>query len=298
MNQIRKAEFFLIGVTVIWGGTFVSIKSALAFTTPLLLMGLRFFSAFLFFALIYRVPYKKIPRQTLIHGLFLGVLMFFGYGLQTIGLGYTTAARSGFITYLYAVLTPFFQFFIMKKKPFWGNLLGLCLALSGLYLITGGWSGGKVNLGDLITTGSAVAFSLYIVYLNILSKKNEPVFLTVIQLLVTSIMAFAFSPVFETPFLVSSGILWGNLLYLSLLGSVVAVFIMTRFQNFVTPTRSALLYSLEPLFSAIAAVLILHEYFSLKQTMGAILIMTGVLLSEILEIRNRRRKERLNSLKT
>ncbi|MDC7235301.1 MAG: DMT family transporter [Spirochaetales bacterium] len=285
MNRSRKAEFYLILMTLIWGGTFVSIKVALDYISPLLLMGVRFSSAFIFFLILNPVKLESLNRSILFKGLVLGVLMYLGYGLQTVGLNYTTASRSGFITYFYALLTPVFQFLILRKKPLAANLLGLAVAFAGLTLITGGLGGGTLNRGDVITLVSAASFSIYIVCLNLWSPGEDAGALTALQMLVTSLIAFASSPVFETPFLDSSYILWGNLLFLSLLGSVVAVYVMTRFQNYVTPTRAAILYSLEPVFSVILAVLILREHFSPVQLLGAVLIISGVLVSEILEIR-------------
>jgi len=285
MNNSRKAEFYLILITLIWGGTFVSIKVALDYVSPLLLMGIRFSSAFIFFLILNPVKLSSLNKSLLLKGLFLGILMYLGYGLQTVGLNYTSASRSGFITYFYALLTPLFQFLILKKKPRAANLLGLVIAFAGLTLITGGLGGGTLNNGDLITLVSAASFSIYIVCLNLWSPGEDVGALTALQLLVTSLIAFASSPVFETPFLNSSFLLWGNMLFLSLLGSVVAVYVMTRFQNSITPTRAAILYSLEPVFSAILAVIILREHFSLLQLGGAVLIISGVLLSEILELR-------------
>ncbi len=285
MNNIRKSELMLVYITVIWGGTFVSIKAALSYTSPLLLMAVRFFTAFLFFILINRINILKISRKGVLYGSLLGLLMFLGYGLQTIGLNFTSASRSGFITYFYALLTPFFQFLILKRKPFWGNLAGLSLAFAGLYLITGGMGKGELNLGDGITLLSAVAFSLYIVCLNLLSRNENSENLTTVQLLVTSILAVLLMPVFEEPFIIHSFVLWGNILFLSLLGSVVAVYVMTRYQNAVSPTRAAILYSLEPVFSAFLAVWILKEVFGSSQILGAVLILGGVLFSEVLEIR-------------
>ena len=112
MKNVRKSELLLIFITVIWGGTFVSIKAALSYSSPLLLMGIRFLTAFLFFTLINRIHFFRISKTTFRNGVILGVLMFLGYGLQTIGLQYTSASRSGFITYFYALLTPFFQYLI------------------------------------------------------------------------------------------------------------------------------------------------------------------------------------------
>lgn len=285
MNQTRKAEFYLIIMTLIWGGTFVSIKVALDYISPLLLMGIRFSSAFVFFLILNPVKLSSLNKSLLLKGLFLGILMYLGYGLQTVGLNFTSASRSGFITYFYALLTPLFQYLILKKKPLIGNLLGLLIAFAGLTLITGGLGGGTLNNGDLITLVSAASFSIYIVCLNLWSPGEDAGALTAVQMLVTAIVAFISSPLLETPFLDSSFILWGNMLYLSLLGSVVAVYVMTRFQKAVTPTRAAILYSMEPVFSVILAVIILREHFSLLQLGGAILIISGVLLSEILDIK-------------
>ncbi len=294
MQKTRKAEISLIMITLIWGGTFVSIKTALNYTSPLMLMGLRFFSAFFFFSLFYRVRFREYTPEILKKGLLLGFLMFLGYGLQTIGLKYTTASRSGFITYFYALMTPFFQFLILKKRPFWGNLLGLFCAFLGLFLITGGMSRGAFNLGDTLTLFSAVGYSLYIVLLDNIGSDEDVRALTSLQLLITSLLAFGLMPFFEAPFLDPSPVLWGNLLYLSLLGSVVAVYVMTRYQNAVTPTRAAILYSLEPVSSAFLAILVMNDPFSLIQTGGAVLIIGGVLISEILEINRTSRRSLLN----
>jgi len=294
MKKAQKAEVLLLMITVIWGGTFVSIKSALDYTSPLFLMGLRFLTAFILFSLFNRIRFSRLSRKTMLIGFFLGVFMFLGYGLQTIGLNYTSASRSGFITYFYALLTPFLQFFILKKKPFWGNLVGILIAFAGLVLITGGWNGGALNRGDLITLASALFFSIYIVCLDLWSREVDPGVLTSLQMLVTAILAFALMPFFETPFLINSPILWGNILYLSLLGSVVCVFVMTRYQKSLTPTRAAILYSMEPVFSVILAVLILKEVFTPLQVLGSLLILSGVILSELLEIKRETRRTALN----
>ncbi len=285
MNHSRKADVFLILMTLIWGGTFVSIKSALVYISPLLLMAFRFSSAFIFFIILNPVKLSILNKSVLLRGFALGILMFLGYGLQTVGLNYTTASRSGFITYFYALLVPVFQFMILRKKPLVINLLGLALAFSGLTLITGGLDSASMNRGDMLTLLSAASYGIYVVLLNLWSNDEDAAVLTGIQLLITALISFAVSPILEEPFFHSSFTLWGNLLYLSLLGSVVAVYIMTRFQTYISPTRAAILYSLEPVFSVILAVLILKEHFSILQFGGACLIITGVLMSEIFEIR-------------
>lgn len=286
MIQSRKAEFFLILITVIWGATFVSIKIALDYISPLLLTGLRFSSAFVLFLILNPVKRRDITTGLLKKGLILGILMYLGYGLQTVGLQYTTASRSGFITYFYALLVPVFQYLILRKKPLPANLLGLAIAFTGLTLITGGLGSGSLNRGDIISLFCAASFSIYIVCLNLWSADENPAALTALQMLVTALLALGTAPFLENPFLSPHPLLWINLVFLSLFGSVVAVYVMTRFQNSVTPTRAAILYSLEPVFSVVMAVLILKEEFTLLQAGGSLMIIAGVLISEILEIRS------------
>jgi len=288
MKQSRKAEFYLIMMTIIWGGTFSSIKVALQYISPLMLLGFRFSSALIFSLILNPVKKNEFNSPLVWKGVVLGILMFLGYGLQTVGLNFTTASRSGFITYFYALLVPVFQFLILRKKPLMVNLGGLVIAFAGLSMITGGLGKGSMNTGDLLTLLSAASYSIYIVCLNLWSGDENPAVLTSLQLMVTAVLSFVFIPFFEKPVLISHPALWLNLLYLSLLGSVVAVYVMTRFQNSVTPTRAALLYSLEPVFSVILAVLILREDFSILQIAGSLLIISGVLFSEILEIRTTR----------
>ena len=286
MFKTRKSELMLLFTTLIWGGTFPSIKVALDYVSPILLMGLRFGLASLIFLAISRPGRSAFRADVLKKGLGLGILMFLGYGLQTIGLKYTDAARSGFITYVYALLTPGFQYLILKKKPIPANLAGLLIAFIGLSFVTGmGSGGGALNKGDLITLLSAVSFSLYIVCINLWSTEDDAATLTFLQMLMTSIISFVIAPFVEVPFISPEPLFWFNLVYLSLLGSVVAVYLMNRFQNAVTPTRAAILYSLEPVFSVIIAVMLLHERFTLMQVLGSALIISGVLFSEFLEIR-------------
>jgi drug/metabolite transporter (DMT)-like permease len=286
MFKTRKSELMLLITTLIWGGTFPSIKVALDYVSPVLLMGLRFALASLLFIVIMRPCRSAFSHEVLKKGLALGVLMFFGYGLQTIGLKYTDAARSGFLTYFYALLTPFFQLFILKKKPLPANLAGLLIAFGGLSLVTGiGAGGGALNKGDLITLLSAVSFSLYVVCINLWSSDEDAAALTLLQMMTAALLSLGISPLVEKAFINPEPLFWLNLIYLSLLGSVVAVFLMNRFQNAVTPTRAVILYSLEPVFSAFIAILLLRESFTPLQILGSALIISGVLLSEILDIR-------------
>ncbi|HQT92284.1 MAG TPA: EamA family transporter, partial [Candidatus Kryptobacter bacterium] len=117
MSRSRKAELILLSITLIWGGTFAVVKFALNDASPLTFLALRFGIASLVFPLIYRKNYFSMDRATLVGGLFLGLLLMVGFAFQTVGLQYTTASKSAFITGLLVAFTPIAQAVIEKRLP-------------------------------------------------------------------------------------------------------------------------------------------------------------------------------------
>ena len=109
MSRSRKAELILISITLVWGGTFAVVKFALTDASPLTFLAIRFGIASLIFPLIYRKNYFAMDKATLVGGLILGVLLMIGFAFQTIGLKYTSASKSAFITGLLVAFTPIAQ---------------------------------------------------------------------------------------------------------------------------------------------------------------------------------------------
>ena len=171
MNS-RRAEIILLSITLVWGGTFAVVKFALSDASPLAFLALRFGIAAIIFPLIYRGNYFSMDRGTLISGIFLGILLMIGFAFQTVGLKYTTASKSAFITGLLVALTPIAQAVIEKRLPTKGSLTGVGLVALGLFLLTS--PGGQgINIGDILTFLCAVSYAIYIVYLDIYSKKHD-----------------------------------------------------------------------------------------------------------------------------
>lgn len=155
----------LVLMTVIWGGTFVVIKTGLSDAPPFFFLFLRFAFAFACGAVLWHKSLRGINRRTVARGVVLGILMFGGYGSQTFGLGYTTVAKSSLFTYTFALLTPLLQFLISRKPVTPGNLVGLTAVFGGMYLFTS-FSAGSLNIGDWVTLGGAAVFAFYIIYLD------------------------------------------------------------------------------------------------------------------------------------
>ena len=278
-----RAELYLLSLTVIWGSTFVLTKFILESASPFVYVAIRFFVASLLFAAFFFRSLRIISKDAVTKGLVLGVLLFFGFTLQTIGMKFTTASKSAFITGLMVVFTPIFQLIIERKAPKIGNIIGVVLVSIGLYLLTSP-QGSEFNIGDALTLVCAVLFSIYTVYLSVYGKEYDPAHLTFVQFTSTAILAVIAIPFLETPHLNLTSNFLLNITYLAVMPTVVALYVMAKYQKYTTPTRSAIIYSMEPPIAAIFAFFIISEQIGLVGIFGGALVLSGLIISELSDV--------------
>ena len=168
MNKY-KGEIALFTITIFWGVTFAIIKLALNDISPMLFTAIRFsFAALLLLPFLWK-PLFNSNIDVIKAGLFLGLLYFIGFATQTIGLYYTTATKSGFITGTFVIFIPILQLILERKSPGKGNLIGIILVIIGLILLSSkGMTvldiiselGSNFNIGDTLTLICAVFYAL------------------------------------------------------------------------------------------------------------------------------------------
>lgn len=295
-----SAEGVLLFITVIWGATFVIIKTALQDISPMLFVTIRFLLASLILFPFLKKIIKETDRAALAGGLILGLFYFLGFSTQTAGLQYTSATKSAFITGSFVIFIPFCQVIIEKKIPGKGSIIGILLVITGLlFLSSKGESllqvfyelGSNFNFGDFLTLLCAVFYAAYIVYLDSISKKHAYLPLVFIQITLTGILGagalfiFSAAGIENIKFNFNGHILF-TFLYTSILATVIASTLQTKFQKYTTPSKAGIIISFEPIFSSLFAFIILHETISFFGFIGCILIFTGLLASELLKTPN------------
>ncbi|MCA1754702.1 MAG: DMT family transporter [Spirochaeta sp.] len=289
-TQRIKAELILIGVTVIWGATFVVTQSGLLFISPFLLIAARFSLAFGIFAALSGRHLFEISRVTLRRGVVLGIFLTISYLAQTAGLQYTSAARSGFITYLFAVLVPPLQYLIARRTVSLGNLLGLAVVVLGVLVFSAPGAGG-LNQGDIMTLLCAVGLAFYVVLLDRYSLQSSAQDLAVLQFGTVAVLATVGTVVGEwlvggtVLFIPSPALLW-TVAYLGILGTAVALGLQTRYQHETSPVRATIIFGLEPVFAALAALLLAAQVPTGHELVGGGLILAGLLISELWQFRS------------
>jgi len=273
---INFADFLLLLVAVIWGVTFKLVQNAIADMPVFMFLFLRFFLAFL---LMFIVFYKKISfdKNSLKAAFILGFVNFLVFSFQTFGLLYSPSSVVAFITGVYVILTPVTAFFLFKKHISFYAIIGVILAFLGIYLLTGADIEG-FGKGEILTFSGAVFVALHINYTDIYSKKYNLYTLVTFQFLATSLFSLLFTPFEKGNINFSSDVIIG-LIVTVLFATVFAYFIQTYAQKFTTPTKTAVIFAMEPVSAAIFGYFY-GEHLSVIQITGAVLVIIAMLISE------------------
>ena len=270
----------LLSVTVFWGTTFVLSKLTLAEVPLTTYLFLRLTIAALALDL-YALRYvKSLDRRTVLHGAILGVLLYLSYLFQMWGIQYTTASNAGFITGMSVVLVPVFGYLFFKFKPAVSVVLGISSATAGLLLLTGAnplaW-----NKGDALVLICAVVVTFHVIFTGKFAPKSNVYLLTAVELSTVSILTMFALPFtgLSLPSITTQNLL--TLIYLALFGTVFTFLMQTSMQRYTTTARTALVFSMEPVFAALFAYLIAGEVLGLRACFGGALIVLGMISAEV-----------------
>ncbi|CAB4691909.1 unannotated protein [freshwater metagenome] len=278
LSQARIATFALLGVTVVWGSTFILIKDSITRQPAADFLATRFTFAALLLILVRPKALKSISKQTLVRGSLLGIALGGGYLAQTFGLRTASAAVSGFITGLFVVFTPIIGGWILRRPVGRWPWVAALFATFGLALLSlKGWSMGG---GEGLTVLCAVGFALHIVGLGEWSQHENAYSFAIVQLSIVALICWvaALTNGYQAP--PDRGV-WGALLFIAVAGTAIAFVIQTWAQALVAPTRAAVIMTMEPVFSGIFAVYVGNEHMTLKMLAGGALVLLAMYLVEL-----------------
>lgn len=271
--------FGLIISTAIWGSTFFIIKGAVNSINPVTLVAYRFAIATIIFAFIVYFRKENFFAHAK-HGFILGIFLWIQYIFQTLGLKYTTASNSGFITGLFIVFVPIFGVLFFKKKPTVMQIIALTIALFGLWSLTGGLK--AINIGDLLTliTSMSVGFYVLIVDKFVKEKKSVAV-LNFQQFFTTAILSLLTMFIFRLPTSFGNSQTLLPIFYLAIFGNAVGQGLLLLCQRYLKTVTASLLLSTEPVFAAIFSWTLGNELFIPARAVGGLFIVISILVSEL-----------------
>ena len=284
-------ELAMVAVTAVWGSTFVLVRDAVAQVPPFTFIAYRFLAAALLLAAIRPRLALGGPAAggapglggrglgPLAAGAVIGVALFAGYGFQTVGLQYTTASSAGFITGLSVVLTPLLGALLLGQAPGRWPVTGACVAAVGLACLS--LQRLEVRRGDALVFACAVAFATHILLLGRYAPRLSTYRLAVVQLATAGLLALVWAGLAGDLAVPASAQVWVALAITSVAASAGAFLIQTRAQREVSPTRTAVIFTMEPVFAGLFGFLLAGERLSGRGWLGAGLILAGMLIAEL-----------------
>lgn len=293
-----RAYLLMTFVVAVWGSTFVLIKSALADATPAAFNLIRMSVAFVVLAIAYHRAWRGLTWRQFAAGSLVGLCLATGYQFQTIGLVRTTPSKSAFITGLLVVLVPLLSLIPgvrppCARTPRWNAFCGAAFAFVGIVLLTAPTASGatglagilpdfsSINFGDVLTFGCAVGFAFHCIALSHTSPRIDFRALAIVQVGTCAALMAISLPIIEQPHITWTPRLLIALVIAAVLATAAAFSIQSWAQSILPSTHTALILTLEPVFAWITSFVVMHEQLGLRAASGALLILAGIALTEL-----------------
>ncbi len=288
--RLRPQELALIAITAVWGATFLLVHWAMEHSGPWFFVGLRFIVAGLISILIFHRSLRGMTWADIGAGASIGLMIYAGYGLQTMGLQTIESSTSAFLTALYVPMVPFAQWLFFRRRPPVLAFVGAGLAFAGLVLIAGpGTLSLSLGLGETVTLISTLPIVGEIILISVFANRIDLGRITVVQLLTAGLLGFATMPV------VGEGVPQFSWVWVAAaigLGAASCVIQLTMnwAQRSVSPTRATIIYAGEPVWAALIGRLA-GERLPAAALLGGLLVVLGILASELRIVRRQRRPD-------
>ncbi len=282
--------FSALFCTFIWGTTFIAQDTGMDKIGPLTFNATRFFVGFLsIMPIALLIEKKKISKEInnnkkLFFKLlfWIGLFLFLGTFLQQTALLYTDVANAAFFTIFYVPMVPIILFLIYSKSIHWSIWPSVLFCLFGVYLLSD-FSDATIRLGDGLVILCALFWALHIIFIgNFIKNFNLPLFFGALQALVVSFFSFIFAIFFETITIINILNESISIIYAGVLSGGIAFTLQIYAQKNISPAPAAIIFSLEGVFATIAAWIILNQILGFENIIGCVLILCGVLFSQIL----------------
>ena len=248
MEHQRRADLMLLLATSFWGISNCLTAICLRDMQPLTLNAFRFLTAFIVLGLVFHKNVFHASRETVKYSILVGLSLVIVY----------------------------------RKKPEKKFGVSMVLCLIGLALMTLNETL-KPALGDVICLFAAIFYSvdLMVTEKAVANEKVDPLALGVCDLAVVGVVMLMLSVFLETPALPGTAKVWAAALFLGIVCSGICLVIQSVFQQHTTASRASLIFTLEPVFSAIFAFFLLGERIGVKGYIGAALMLASLVLVEV-----------------
>ena len=243
-------------------------------------MAIRFLLGAVLMSLISVREFRNINIKEIGAGVLMGIALFAAFALQIIGLQYTTPSKNAFLTALNVVMVPFIAFLVLRKRIGWRGVLGACLSVVGVAVLS--LNGNMtLGLGDALSLLCAVGFAFQIFFTGLFVQRYRATILNCVQMVTAFVLSVvvmvAMGQVHLTP--TTDG--WWSVLYLGAVSTTICYLLQTACQQYVDETKAAIILSMESVFGTLFSILLLGEVVTPRMIVGCAIILVAVVISNL-----------------
>lgn len=278
--QKYRGELLILFSTISWGASYLFTKTALKTLSEFNLVALRFTVACIVTALVFNRIARGIGRHEIIYGSRLGTLLFASASLLALGLRTTTVANAGFLVGSMILFVAVMEAAVSRKRPNRGLVAGVLFAVFGIGILT---LRGKLSMnpGDVYCLAASMVLAVHVMVAQQSARKANPVGASIVQFATTSVLAWIATSLAGGETVVAPrGDALVAVLALGVVGTAIAFVCQVAGQRYISPTRTAFLFTMEPIFATLFAWLFANEPVTWHVYAGGGLLLAGVYVSE------------------
>lgn len=279
-NTALMGRLALFSTAIIWGTSFVLLKTALDSVGTFWILAIRFSISAIILGLFAGKKLFRMNRRTVRGSVVLGICLALAYIIQTFGLKYTTPGKNAFLTATYCVLVPFLAWWIYRRRPDRFNIIAAFLCISGIGLVSLNGSFGSVNIGDILTLICGLFYALQIIVMEQYVDDGDALSISVLQFAVAAVICWLGAlPLEPIPRGVSLEA-WLSIAYMGIVCTGVCFFLEAWGMRVTPSSTAAVIMTLEAVFGVLFSILFYRERLTLRLGIGFTLIFFSVLVSE------------------
>lgn len=280
MNKKSIGTAALFTTAVLWGSGFIAIKYAVTYMDKWWFITLRFLAAAIVMDIIFFKKLKSVSKQKFKQGFVLGLALAVALTLQIVGCVYTTVGKNAFLCSTYVIIIPFIKYFRTGQKPKSLIYPAVLLCIMGTAVVSlSGLNG--FNIGDFLSICAGFSWAVHMELTSEYSEKSDMMNLQLPEMtiagIITMISAFIFSPHIGQITLSA----FGCIIYTAVFCIAIGFALQLYGQKYVEASQAGMIFSLEAVFAGFFSVIFLHEKLTLKLVVGALLILSSIIIANI-----------------
>lgn len=279
-NYSVLGRLALLSTALIWGTSFVILKSAINSISTMWVLAIRFIISAVIMLVIAGKRLKKMDRSTVKGSVLMGLCLAIAYIVQTYGLLFTTPGKNAFLTATYCVLVPFMAWGIYKRKPGSSNIIAalLCIVGIGFVSLSTGFDG--LNIGDVLTLFSGVFYAMQIIMMEHYIHDADSVSVAAVEFTAAAVLCLVGALLFEPFPREIPQDAYFTMFYLSIMCTAVCFFLQAWGMRYTPSSTAAVIMTLEAVFGVIFSLMLGQEQLTARLSFGFVLIFVSVLINE------------------